>query len=433
MAKFIRDEQWKTMGFKSLSEFLGARRDELHKIFDANKDEKGDLKALEKETIEEIRDRNAELGDATKRWEELREVDETFIKNRDELHRLNNTPTNLPPFAGGQGRPGDGAAAQPFKSLGEVLTGSKQFKSLKSGELSANKGFAIELDDFDFSRHVKTTMTTAAGFAPANDRTSIVVPFATRRPMLQQYVPQITTDLDAIKFMEETTFTNNAAGAAENAALAESALAYTERTQAVEVIGTFLPITEQQLQIEESIRGTVDERLMLMYELKEESDLLSGDGNTPNILGYLNKSGIQTQAKGADPTPNAIYKLFTKLRGGGGSGFVEPTVVVIHPNDWQDIRLLQDANGNYIWGSPADPGPERVWGKPLVVTTAITENTALSGDFQLFSAIWRKRGARVEAGMQNDDFVKLKMTLRVYGRLALVIYRAAAFGKVTGI
>jgi HK97 family phage major capsid protein len=170
-----------------------------------------------------------------------------------------------------------------------------------------------------------------------------------------------------------------------------------------------------------------------MYTLKEESDLLNGNGTSPNLLGYLNKGGIQTQAKGADPVPDCIYKLFTKLRGGSNAGFVEPTAVIIHPNDWQDVRLLRDSNGNYIWGSPADAGPERIWGKPLIVTTAIAENTALTGDFQLFSQIWRKRGARVEAGMQNDDFVKLKMTLRVYGRLVLVIYRAAAYGTATGI
>jgi HK97 family phage major capsid protein len=389
---------------------------------------------MTEEVIKEVRARNDELGDATKRWEELRQVDDIFVKNKQALIDLNQ-PAGQPPFPG---QPADADARRPrigLKSLGQHLVDHQSYKSVK-GAVGGRKTFSIDLEDFDFTEFgaaVKTTMTTAAGFAPANDRTNIVIPFPTRRPMLQDFIPSITTNLDAIKFMEETTFTNNAAGTAENNALPESAMAYTERTQPVEVIGTFLPVTEQQLDIEEAVRGTVDQRLLLMYTLKEESDLLSGNGSSPNLLGYLNKGGIQTQAKGADPVPDCLYKLFTKLRGGSNAGFVEPTAVVIHPNDWQDIRILRDSNGNYIWGNPSEAGPERIWGKPMIITTAITENTALSGDFQLFSQIWRKRGARVEAGMQNDDFVKLKMTLRVYGRLALVIYRAAAYGTATGI
>jgi HK97 family phage major capsid protein len=280
---------------------------------------------------------------------------------------------------------------------------------------------------------LKTTMTTGAGFAPANDRTSIVIPSAQRRPVIQDYIPTITTDLDAISFMEETTFTNATDARAEDTALPESALAYTERTTPMELIGTFLPVTEQQLEIAEAIRGTIDNRLTLMLLLKEESEILSGDASAPNLVGFYNKSGIQTHAKGTDSSPDAIYKLFQKLRGASGSGFVEPSLVVIHPNDWTDIRLLKDGNGNYIWGNPSEAGPERIWGKPAQQTTAATEHSALSGDFPMFSQLWRKRAARIDAGWQNDDFVKNKITLKITSRICLVIYRAAAFGTATGL
>src|SRR5678809_1316279 len=108
-------------------------------------------------------------------------------------------------------------------------------------------------------------------------------------------------------------------------------------------------------------------------------DRMNGNGTSPQLNGFYNKV-TQTQAKGADATPTAIYKAITKVR---VNGFAEPTGIVLHPNDWQDIVTLQDLNGNYIFGNPfqQDAG-YRLWGLPVVPTQAATEGTGLLGDFQ---------------------------------------------------
>lgn len=416
-----------------LTEMLREKSAELNVIFEKNTVEVQGVKTYDftVEQIEDVRKRNDELTDIGKALDAQRDIEKIESDAKAAADRAANSIAR-PPFRTGaqdaDGRPGDRGLRQARKTLGELFVETQAYGEGRKAGISKQSSFGAEID-----HDIKATMTRGAGFAPANDRTDIVVPFALRRIVIQDYIPEVASDLDSVRWMEETTFTNAAAETAENTVLPESALVYTERSQPVELIGTFLPVTEQQLEVPEFAQSIIDNRLAMMYRLREESQLLSGDGTSPNLLGFLNKPGIQTQAKGADPIPDAWYKAITKLRGGSGAGFVEPSLIITHPNDWQDVRLLKDANGNYLWGSPAEAGPERMWGKPVVPTTAISENTGLTGDFTMFSQIYRKRQIRVEVGLNGTDFINVRLTIRVTGRLALVIYRATAFATVTGI
>ena len=116
------------------------------------------------------------------------------------------------------------------------------------------------------------------------------------------------------------------------------------------------------------------------------------------------------------------------------TGRALPTHALLHPNDWQQIRLLRTADGIYIWGNPSEAGPERLWGLPVVQNESLTENAGLVGSFMpAWIQLVERRGITVEMGFVGTDFTEGKQTLRASGRWALPVYRPAAFCTVTGI
>jgi HK97 family phage major capsid protein len=241
-------------------------------------------------------------------------------------------------------------------------------------------------------------------------------------------------DRGTVEYYEETTVTNNAATVTEGNAKPESALAWTLRTETARKIGTFIPATSESLDDNAALEGQIRGRLAYMVRRVEEAQLLNGDGNAPNIRGLLNRSGLQTQAKGADPTPDTVYKAMQKIRGASGAGFAEPTGVIFHPNDWTDIKLLRTADGIYIWGNPADVAPDRIWGLDVRQTTAMTEGTGLVGAFRPHAEVLRRTGITITISTEHSTFfVENKVAILAEERLALAVYRPSAFCTLTGI
>jgi HK97 family phage major capsid protein len=305
------------------------------------------------------------------------------------------------------------------KSFGEMFTDANVG--------TTHKGREVELSDFE----LKTAFTTAAGWAPEALRTGRVVLDAQRPIQVIDLIPASTTDQSAIVYMEETTFTNNAVETAEGIGFGEAALALTERTSPVRKIPVFIPVTDEQLEDVAQVQSYLTNRLTFMLRQRLDGQILVGDGNAPNLEGFLTVSNVQTQAKGSDPSPDAIYKGMTKVR---VTGRAFPNAVVYHPNDWQDIRLLRTADGIYIWGNPSEAGPEKIWGLPVVQSDAITEGTALVGDFANFSDLATKRGITVKVSDSHDTyFTTGKQAVRADTRVALTVYRPEAFCEVTGL
>lgn len=386
-----------------------------------------DPSVMTAEQVDEARKREAGLKEMQAQFDRAFEADRLARENKEAQDRIGQVRRPVP---------AEGAAPEPQAkslSLREAIATSAGFKTIQAKGGNAFTGPAtyhlgnVKVDDL--LPQFKTLFQNSA--APQEDErlTRIVLDEQEERSILDLPAPG-TMSMPSLSYLEETTFTNNAAERGENGTLGEAAFAFTERTATARAIGTFVPVTEEALADVDFLDSYLRGRLGFQVRQRLASQLLNGDNVAPNIQGYYNAIS-QTQAKGSDPVFDAIYKGITLCR---VTGFAEPDAIVMHPNDFRDIRLERTGDGVYIMGNPSDPGANTLFGLPVVETTHATENTALVGAFRAHSQFFVRQGMELAASNQNEDyFIKLKVAIRAYMRGQLVVYRASAFTEVTGI
>lgn len=275
------------------------------------------------------------------------------------------------------------------------------------------------------------TLLDTTGFPVASVRSNLVLGFPQRRLVVADLLPNGNISQPRFLYLEETVNTNNAAFVAEGGQKPESALEFEEKSADVRKIATILPMTDELFQDAPAMFTYVQGRLTLFLQLAEEAALIGGDGVSPNIEGILHNSGIQVQAKGADTIADCVYKAITKVE---VNSFLAASGIILNPFDWQTIRLSKDANGNYLFGSPMAGDTERLFGYPIVRTTAMTVGTGLVGAFDSAAMIFRRTGIAFAVSTEHSDFfIKNKLMMRVEERLAFPIFRPLGFCELTGL
>lgn len=213
---------------------------------------------------------------------------------------------------------------------------------------------------------------------------------------------------------------------------------YTEVTETLKKIAGWIKISMEMAEDASFLVSEINNRLLNQLTLFEEEQLLNGDGVGTNVLGLLKREGVQVATSAnAGANMDSIYKainsvfLKTNLRADG---------IVINPADYEKLRLLKDANGQYLAGGPftgqygiggimQDPA---IWGLQTIQTTAVPVGTAVIGAGKQGATVYRKGGIRVEASnVDGEDFTHNRFTILAEERLTLAVRRPDAFVKLT--
>lgn len=329
-----------------------------------------------------------------------------------------------------------------FKGSDGVI---RNVRGLKSAEYQIG-GFRNDVVTGD-SATSGGAFITPARYGPVTDL------IGERELTVRDLCTNVNITSDTFEFVQVTGKTNNAAGVAEATSAAdptantttgvledatgagtkpESALTLAVVSTPVETIAHLMPITRRAAADAPQVRQLVDQFLLYGLREEEEDQILNGNGTSPNLRGILQTSGISTVGS-AGTDLDAIVDAIRTIR----ADRRRPTAVVMHPNDWYSTGFLlaKDGNNNYMIGNPFQSvdAVQNLWGLRVVVTEAMTENTALVGDFRQAVVADRQQSAIYVTDSHKDWFGRNLLAVLAEERLGFGVLDPDAFCTVTSI
>ena len=317
-------------------------------------------------------------------------------------------------------------------TIGQRLVTSPDFKNFCESKGRRHATFTFD----DVGKLCRATGSEAG--LTSIDKVPGVIEKGVQTPMVGDLFHSSPTQNSVVRWIRENSLTNAATAVAEEGAKPEASWDLTEVDSPVRKIAVIARITEELLDDVAGARDYFNSRLAYQIQAREDSELLNGDGVGARITGVLNTANIQNQPQAADTVPDAILKAITKIR---SLAYVEPTGIVMHPIDFQNLVLMKDRNGQYFsgglfqnsYGQQFTPR-QTIWLLPTVLSTFIAQGTALVGAFQTGATIFRRMGLTIETSNSDaSDFAFNRIAIRAEERLTLAIFRPLAFCTVTGL
>ena len=281
---------------------------------------------------------------------------------------------------------------------------------------------------------LKATITSTTGDSLIVPQRDQMLGLPKRRLTVRSLMSIVNVTSGSVEYPKLATRTNGADVVAEATLKPESGLTFDLETAPIRTIAHWIPASVQVLEDVPQLQSLIDEELTYGVALKEEAQLLYGDGTGQNL------SGLVTNATAFSDPMSLVQPTMIDLIGAAilqcSLTDVPPDGIVIHPSDWWRMRLLKDADGKYILGDPGANVTPMLFGLPVVPTQAQTIDKFLVGSFRS-QTLYDRHRTRIEISTEHDDFFTRNLVaIRGEERIGMAAKRPEAliygdFGNVT--
>lgn len=281
----------------------------------------------------------------------------------------------------------------------------------------------------------KAALTTAQvpqGDIPTYER----APWPGLREMTRilDLIPAETTEGSTVHTFRATTLASAAATVAPGGVKPESTPAWEEVVTNVRKIAHWSSVVDEIIADYSSFFDVIGTEMIAGLVHTENAQLLVGDGLGTNLLGMVPAAIAAGSTIGSAGTDlDAVVAAMTRIR---TTAFVEPDTIILHPGDWGSagFATAKDTQGNYLLGDAVTSPQPMLWGMRVVLTTQMTENSALVGNFARAAKVWVREGVRLDVAPASGAEFKNNTTLiRCEERIAMEVLRPEALCVVTAV
>jgi len=320
--------------------------------------------------------------------------------------------------------------AEPVKSFGDRAANDEAMRAYAAGGSRGTVRISLPV------KQAITSVSPGGGGLIWSDRETEIVGLPQRTMTIRNLLTQGRTSSNSIEYAKQTVRTNNAGMVSEGVQKPESDYKWEQADANVRTIAHWVHVSRQAMEDADQLQTEIDSELRYGLMLKEESQLLNGDGTGVNL------SGLATEAT-AYSAPFSVTgeTMIDTLR----LALLQASLaeypadgIVLHPTDWARIELTKDGEFRYIFANVIQMSGPQLWGRPVVATQSMTEDDFLVGAFRAAATIYDRMDPEVVASSEDrDNFIKNMITVRAEERLALAVKRPAAlvlgdFGNVSG-
>lgn len=328
---------------------------------------------------------------------------------------------------GGRGNEGEAP-----KSVGELVAENEGVREMNASYRGSRRVAMPRSALMNVPATVGDNTSGGNSLVGADRRPGILMP-GQQRLTVRDLVAPGTTSSNSVEYARETGFTNNAAPVAEGGQKPYSDITFELDNAPVRTIAHLFKGSRQLLEDAPGLQSYIDARARWGLQIKEEAQLLYGNGTGANIHGIIPQASPFNEAllEVAMMTPidririALLQQVLAEFPANG---------IVLNPIDWARIETTKDAQGRYIIGNPANGTAATLWNLPVVETPSILVNEFLTGSFNLGAQIFDRMEIEVVISTENDkDFETNMISIRAEERLAFAVYRPESFvhGSVT--
>lgn len=389
-----------------------------------------DIGADEKQKIQNMSQKMSQYMD------ELNSTKETISTRMDALERrYQNSSSN----SGSQ-------IVAPHKALTKSLCEKLGVESLEGGDARtglmnlAQKGWTTSLEIspeamFKGQKTV-TSLNTSAGELQIPQYEPSILPPGEEQLTLVRALPMTITNYSRIHWRTEVLSGRvdgtgiqslDFTGTGQGTALGKSDFVFADHNEEMRTFGHTSDLAIQILQDQGQLNGYIRNRMMYMSNWDLEDQLLFGDNTGMNLNSINAQATAYTPRLSSALNINQVHYLdvlrLAKLQ--GDNTYIPTTAFLLNRNDIAEIEVLKDNAGRYLFvnnGMPGTPGTIRPWGIPVIASNHFVEDTFYGLPLNQLELCIRKNWMFDISTENKDNFEKLLVTFRIYGRYGIKIY-----------